>query len=196
VRRGAALAAVGLLVMTAGAGARALYDARPPLARTGGFGEQTCGECHIGGPDRPSGSVSLGVPERYRPGEAYVLELALADTTARIGGFQLASRFADGPNAGKQAGTLCASDARVVVVADTTSGVQYASHAVAAPPDSLRWRITWLAPTGDVGDVIFHIVANAADDDDSPLGDAIHTSSVVTQPKKAASAAGSTKPGC
>jgi hypothetical protein len=183
--------------MTAGAAARVLYDARPPLGHTGGFGEPTCGQCHFGGPERPVGTLSLGgVPERYRPGEAYALELTLADTTARVGGFQVASRFADGPNAGKQAGTLCAVDARVVVAMDSTSGVQYASHAMAAPADSLRWRITWIAPTGEVGGVIFHSAANAADDDDSPLGDAIHTATGVTQPKNAGSANGLPKSGC
>jgi hypothetical protein len=137
-----------------------------------------------------------GLPERYRRGEAHTLELTLADTTARVGGFQVASRFADGPNAGKQAGTLCAVDARVFVTMDSTTGVQYASHAIAAPADSLRWRITWIAPTGEVGDVIFHLVANAADDDDSPLGDAIHAATVVTRPKHAGSATGVTKSGC
>ncbi|MDQ4079665.1 MAG: hypothetical protein M3125_02830 [Gemmatimonadota bacterium] len=181
----------------AAAAAGALYDARPPLARTGGFGERTCGECHFGGPEPLSGTVTLGgVPEQYRPGEAYTLEVVLVDTTARVGGFQVAARIADGATAGKQAGVLCAIDSRVAVAADSTSGVQYASHAIAAPADSLRWPLMWNAPTGDVGNVIFHIVANAADDDDSPLGDAILTNTVVSRPKKAASASEPAKSGC
>jgi hypothetical protein len=186
-----------LLLVTAGAAARAAYEARPPLARTGGFGEQTCGECHFGGPERPPGTISLGgVPERYRPSESYSLELTLVDATARVGGFQIAARVAEGPNAGRQAGTLCAIDSRVVVATDSASGTQYASHSIAAPADSLRWRLTWRAPPADVGGVIFHIVANAADDDDSPLGDAILTSTVVTQPRKGAPASESTTSGC
>jgi hypothetical protein len=186
-----------VLIVTAGAAARAVYEARPPLARTGGFGELTCGQCHFGGPERPSGTVSLGgVPERYRPGHAYALELTLADTSARVGGFQIAARVSEGPNAGRQAGTLCSIDARVVVATDSSTGVQYASHSIAAPADSLRWRLTWRAPMGDVGAVVFHIAANAADDDDSPLGDAILTSTVVTQPKERARASQSTTPGC
>ena len=197
MRQGPALAALGLLLVTAAAAARAPYDARPPLARTGGFGEPTCGECHFGGPARPTGTVSLGgVPERYRPGEAYTLELILVDTTARVGGFQIAARVADGPNAGTQAGTLCAIDARVIVATDSATGVQYASHSIAAPADSLRWRLTWRAPASDAGGVVFHIAANAADDDDSPLGDAILTNTVATQPKKGAPASAVTTSGC
>lgn len=197
MRQEAALAALGLLLVTAAAAGRAVYDARPPLARTGGFGEPTCGECHFGGPERPTGTVSLGgVPERYRPGEGYTLELTLVDTTAHAGGFQVAARVADGPNAGKQAGTLCAIDSRVTVATDSATGVQYASHSIAAPADSLRWRLTWRAPASGVGGVIFHIAANASDDDDSPLGDAILTDTVVTQPKKGAPASEGTTSGC
>lgn len=136
------------------------------------------------------------MPERYRPGEAYTLELTLADTTARVGGFQVAARVADGANAGKQAGALCAIDARVVVAADSATGVQYASHSMAAPADSLRWHFTWRSPAVNAGNVIFHIVANAADDDDSPLGDAILTGTVVTHPTKGAPASASSTSGC
>jgi hypothetical protein len=159
------------LVVTAG---RAAYDARPPLAHTGGFGEPSCRECHFDGPAPPPEMLSLGgVPERYQAGVVYPLEIAILDTTARVGGFQLSARVSAGPHAGTQAGALCALGARVVVVADTATGVQYASHSGAAPADSLRWRVEWRAPTDDVGAVIFHVAANSANDDDSMLGDVI-----------------------
>lgn len=154
--------------------ARAAYDARPPLAHTGGFGEPSCRECHFDGPTRPPETLSLGgVPERYQPGGVYQLEVTIHDTSARVGGFQLAARVAAGAHAGTQAGTLCAADARVEVGADTATGVQYASHAGAAPADSLRWKLSWQAPAEDVGPVIFHAAANSANDDDSMLGDVI-----------------------
>ena len=154
--------------------ARAAYDARPPLAHTGGFGEPTCAECHFDGPSGPPDALSLGgVPERYQPGATYRLEVSIRDTAARVGGFQLASRIAAGAHAGTQAGTLCALDPRVAVVADTATGVQYAAHALAAPKDSLNWAVEWRAPKEHVGAVVFHVAANAANDDDSMLGDAI-----------------------
>jgi hypothetical protein len=187
VRQYAAQAAILVLVGTLIAAAGVAYDARPPLAHTGGFGEPTCAACHFGGPETPSGEVSLGgVPERYRPGVSYTLEVSLVDPAARVGGFQLAARITDGAKAGAQAGTLCATDRRVVVATDSATGVAYASHSAAAPADSLRWRLTWRAPRREVGSVIFHIAANAANDDDSALGDAILAASVVTRPKAAA----------
>lgn len=185
----AAQAATLVLAGTLIAAVGVAYDARPPLAHTGGFGEPTCVTCHFGGPDTPSGEVSLGgVPERYRPGASYTLDVSLADTAARVGGFQLAARVAEGPQAGAQGGTLCAADRRVVVATDSATGVAYASHSAAAPADSLRWRLTWRAPARDVGSVIFHIAANAANDDDSALGDAILATSVISRPKAAAAA--------
>ena len=155
--------------------ARASFRARPPLAPTGGFGEPTCAECHFDGSSRPPEALSFGgmTPDHFRPGGVYRLEVAIHDTTARVGGFQLAVRVAAGPRAGTQAGTLCAVDARVEVGTDTTTGVQYASHVGAASADSLRWQIEWRAPAEDVGAVVFHVAANSANDDDSPLGDAI-----------------------
>jgi hypothetical protein len=163
--------------------AGAAFDSGPPLAHTGGFGEPTCKECHFDGPERPASAVSLGgLPERYQRGATYRLEIAIRDTTAKVGGFQLAARVAAGPHAGTQAGSLCALDARVAVITDTTNGVQYASHALAARADSLRWQLEWRAPSEDVGPVVFHVVANSANDDDSQFGDAIILASRESRP--------------
>ena len=180
MRHGVAVVINAVLMAAAVTAARGGYRARPPLAHTGGFGEPTCAQCHFDGPTRPPEALSLGLmtPEHFRPGGVYRLEVAIRDTTARVGGFQLAVRVAAGPRAGTQAGTLCAVDARVAVVTDTT-GVQYASHAGAAPRDSLKWQIEWRAPSEDVGAVVFHVVGNSANDDDSMLGDAIITRSWI-----------------
>ena len=178
MRHGVAVA-ISMVLVTAGVtAASASFRARPPLAHTGGFGEPTCAECHFDGSSRPPEVLTLGgtTPEGFRSGGVYRLEVAIQDTTARVGGFQLSVRVAGGPRAGTQAGTLCAVDARVAVATDTT-GVQYASHAGAASADSLRWQIDWRAPREDVEAVVFHVAANSANDDDSPLGDAIITRS-------------------
>jgi hypothetical protein len=168
------------------AGAGVAYDARPPLAHTGGFGEPTCRQCHFDGPAEPKGVVSLGgVPDEYRPGSVYRLVVAIRDSTALKGGFQLAARIAAGPHAGTQAGTLCATSPRVTVATDSTR-VQYASHAGAAKADSLEWQVDWHAPAQDVGGVIFHVAANSANDDASMLGDAILLTVKETRPAKAA----------
>ena len=184
MRQRVAFATTALLLASLVTAARAAFDARPPVAHTGGFGEPTCRECHFDGPSQPAGGLSLGgLPERYQPGAVYRLEVAIRDSTARSGGFQLAARVAGRPHAGTQAGTLCALDGRVAVATDSTSGVQYASHARAARGDSLQWQLEWRAPSTDVGAVVFHMAANSANDDQSALGDAILLLSRETRPE-------------
>src|SRR5207247_2009147 len=164
------------------AGARALAAAsfrkgRPP-APTGGFGAPTCRECHFdAGLDEPGGAVAItGVPGRYAAGRTYDLEVTLRRAGMLRGGFQLAARFADGDRAGRPAGTLAPADGRTAVVWDTTTHVGYIEHTETGTDvtnAAARWTIRCTAPAEPAGAVTFHVAANAANDDDSPLGDFI-----------------------
>lgn len=160
------------------------YPDHPPLAHTGGFGEPTCQACHIGSElNDPAGSLALrGVPESYAPGERYRITVVLSREGMETGGFQLAARC----EGGGQAGTLAPADDRVAAVAgDAKSGVQYA-HQTAdgvdpALPGSTQWVLEWTAPEEECGAVRFDAAANAADRDDSPLGDYVYTRSLVAE---------------
>jgi hypothetical protein len=163
---------------------------RPLPAHTGGFGEPTCGECHIQADvNAGTGSLTLaGLPLEYVGGVTYTLTIALAQQGLAAGGFQLSSRFADGTQAGTLAHTMHDS-ARVAV---TTAGeVQYIHHVYAGTrrsasdtaSDTIAWQIRWTAPVAR-GRIVFHVAANAADDDASPLGDMIYATSLSTVPGK------------
>lgn len=152
------------------------YADDPPLAHTGGFGEPTCHACHFDGPlNADGGALTIaGVPDRYAPGQQYRVTVRLHRADLEAGGFELAARFADGT----QAGTLRPTDAHADVSVVDTSNVAYAHHTprgtapVAA--DSARWTLEWTAP--DARDsVVFHVAANAANDDASEFGDFIYT---------------------
>lgn len=153
-----------------------LFVDGPPAAHTGGFGEPTCHACHFDHRlDDPAGGVRLGgVPHRYVPGRAYTITITLHREGLRRGGFELAVRFADG----RQAGSLRPLDERVAL-ADSL-GIRYARQTRAgtspAAPDTARWRLEWVAPSGG-STVLFHVAANAADGDDSALGDFIYLAS-------------------
>lgn len=158
---------------------------RPPPAHTGGFSEPLCTECHItAGVNDGNGTLSVeGLPRRYRPGATYLLTISLAQQYLAVAGFQMAARFETGTHAGRQAGSLAAAPADTGRIDVTTSGaVQYVHHVYAgtAPvaPDTARWQVVWTAP--DSGAVVFHVAGNAADDDDSPLGDIIYATSLHT----------------
>jgi hypothetical protein len=63
----------------------------PVAARTGGFGEMTCQECHWENPiNEPSGRLTLlGTPATYTPGARYSIIVDLARPGLVYGGFQL-----------------------------------------------------------------------------------------------------------
>jgi hypothetical protein len=148
---------------------------------TGGFGEKTCRECHFQDSlNAAPGTVTIsGAPESWVPGATYPVTVTLTRPRMDLGGFQLTARFEDD---GAQAGTLSVEpkdSTRMKVTAD--QGVQYAHHvrpgAVLAVRDTARWTVLWTAPPAG-GPVRFHTAANAASDDDSPLGDYIYATSV------------------
>lgn len=182
-RPGIAIALVCLtcaLLFGSASSGRAGRD-RPPPGFTGGFSEPTCQTCHVQDDvNAGTGSVHIeGVPPAYERDTAYTLTITLAQNGLAAGGFEMSARFEDGAQAGRFAAR--GTDPRIDVT--TLAGIQYAHHVFAgtAPlaPDTAQWQIVWTAPASD-GVVVFHIAANAADDDYSPIGDMIYTASVHT----------------
>jgi len=160
---------------------------KPPEAHTGGFGEPTCMECHIGeDPNHASGRLALlGLPAMYDAGRTYRLTLLVTRPELDVAGFQLAARFAEGTVRGQQAGVFASLDAR----ADTsisTVGIHYLHHTMAgtaAVRDTARWTFEWRAPNASGGSIDVHFAANAANDDASPLGDHIFFGSLRVRPR-------------
>ena len=178
---GAAAAASPLL--REGGDARAFPD-DPPVAHTGGFGEPTCLKCHTGGElNAPGGSLALeGAPAAYEPGSRYRLAVLLARRGMAAGGFQLAARCEDGG----QAGELSPAGAhRVGVTDDAKTGVRYAHQTADGVeperPGSTGWAVEWTAPAAGCGAVRLDAAANAANGDDSALGDYVYTRSLVAR---------------
>ncbi|MFQ5572523.1 MAG: choice-of-anchor V domain-containing protein [Rhodothermales bacterium] len=168
----------GLLLLASGTGA--VYPEHPPAGYTGGFEEPTCRRCHFDRPlNAPGGSLTLdGAPAFYTAGARYLITVGLAKGGMRRGGFQVAARFAAGTYAGQQAGLLGPVDDRVEIVRDDSSAVRYAHHTkagtVLTAPDTARWTFAWTSPSFPDGDVVFHVAANAANDDASEFGDFIY----------------------
>jgi hypothetical protein len=159
----------------------------PPNGRTGGFGDPSCHECHLGFDLNLGGSLSIeGLPAAYEPGASYVLSVVLRSTEMTSAGFQMAARFADGTAAGGQAGSFQSVDSRVAVVPDSVSDVVYAQHAagsVASQDSELAtWNVEWTAPDR-AETVLFHAAANSGNGDNSPLGDLVYTTEARAAPE-------------
>jgi len=187
----------------------ALVSARPAAANsegplpgfTGGFGEPTCHACHFDAPEEPAAGelVLSGVPDAYRPGAEYAVTVTVRDRRLERAGFQLSARFAgDGGAAGRQAGRLLAArpreerregsgaEPRIAIVEHRQPSVLYARQTRAgSEPTAVQeaaWTVTWIAPEEPAGPVLFHAAANAANDDDSELGDVIHLATATSRP--------------
>lgn len=174
------LAAALVLATLAASFGRSPYPEAPPPAHTGGFGEPTCHACHFGSDPQPaSEALELhGLPSPgYTPGESYRLTVTLTREGVGRAGFQLATRFAGGPDRGAQAGTLESSDARTEITAAGTPPVQYIHHTRAGTAltsaDTAAWSFTWTAPDSDAP-ISIDVSANAANDDASEFGDYVY----------------------
>lgn len=155
------------------------YRDGPPPGFSGGFKEDTCVACHFDFEVNVNpGRVTISAPERYTPGETYTLTITLTRPGMKVGGFQLTARFEEG---GAQAGTLTVAkgDERRIKVT-TDRDVQYAMHqrpgTSLTAPNVARWTLRWTAPAGG-GSVLFHVAANAANEDDSQFGDFVYAAS-------------------
>ena len=158
----------------------AAYREGPLPAMTGGFGEPSCRSCHFDKPlNDAGGSLAVtGVPERYEAGHVYDVTVTLKRRGLRVAGFEMTARVAAGSHAGQQAGAWRGPEARTRIVFAPGQPIQYLQHTKAgsnATDEIGEWSVKWTAPGGGADSVAFHLAANAANNDDSPLGDFIYT---------------------
>lgn len=182
----AALSLAASLAVAATFEGRVTREAPPP-GHAGGFGEPTCQDCHFQAEvNQGSGTVELlGVPDIYESDATYDVTVALTQAGLAAGGFQMTARFEEGSQAGELA-VAPAERGRAGVTIE--GGILYAHHVYggtyARDGDTMRWQLQWIAP-GCSLPVVFHVAANAADGDDSPLGDFVYTTSAVVPPADA-----------
>ena len=160
----------------------------PPPGHTGGFGEPTCIECHIGSDLNKPGSTLevVGIGGSYRPGELYEVTIRIVSYDMRAAGFQAAFRTTKDLNRGKSAGRLRSIDDRVAVVPSESGDVRYVQHTdLGTPANGARaeWTFEWMAPTHGE-DVALHVAANSGNGDNSPLDDLVYTNSITITPRR------------
>ena len=155
------------------------YPKGAPPGVTGGFGEQTCNECHDSyalNAGRAAGLgdiVITGFPKDYKPGEAYPIKLELTQQQdSGVWGFQLATRAKD---THAQAGALKPIDSHTQIL--SMQNIDYITH-TAEGTFSNVFEFTWVAPSTAVGEIVVNAAANAANGDASPVGDYIYSTSL------------------
>jgi len=156
----------------------------PPPGFTGGFGEESCRSCHTEFELGLGGELVVeGFPDRYQPGQRYIVTLLLTSDGMTLAGFQAAIRGEDG----RPVGSMAPLDGSVVVHPDTAGmGTPYLQNA----PGGMRadatasWSFEWTAPEGAAGAALLHASANGANGDDSPLGDIVYLAEARSTPPR------------
>ncbi len=158
----------------------------PAVGHTGAPGERDCAECHLG-PNSSAGTLNLGVPRAYVPGQTYDLTVthATVDQTRKRWGFQLTAL----DDNGQKAGTLVVAGDGYTQVLNQQEPFpmrQYIEHTAAGTfRDQLNgatWTFRWTAPATDVGNVTFYAAGNQANSDGSSAGDNIFFTFVSVTP--------------
>ena len=152
----------------------------PPERHTGGFGEPTCTECHVGTAlNGGGGRISLlNAPATYNSGQRISLSLKVEDPTAMRWGFELSARTLDG----RQAGSFAPGAGQAVT---PSSGILYLSHSggaastFAGTAGSATFNFAWIAPDVTAGTVALDIAANAASNNGQNTGDHIYQARVT-----------------
>jgi hypothetical protein len=183
-----AVPAAALTLVGAAAAGHTFHAGAPPVGYTGGFGEPTCLECHLGSDlNAFGGRVDvLGLPDAYGRGQRYQLTVRLEAEETVTAGFQLSVRYGGGAEWGTPAGELVPIDSRVTVTRGET-GQPYAHQtlegAATTDPDLAIWSLEWVAPL--LGrPVAIHVAANSANGDDSPLSDLVYSMGVTIPPAR------------
>jgi hypothetical protein len=124
------------------------------------------------------------LPAWYEASHTYRLTVLLTRPAMQASGFQLSVRTHD--PSGRQAGELGPTDDRTALAAGPSVRAQYLQHSRKGTglwaADTARWEFLWRVYEG-MGPVVFHIAANAANDDNSPLDDFIYTREIVLNPR-------------
>jgi hypothetical protein len=143
---------------------------------TGAPGEGTCVQCHNTFPlNSGTGSLTVsGIGATYTPGQAYTIDVTLADPDARRWGFELTALNAAGASVG--------SYALPAILQQSTAGNRtYVKHTSAGTfpgtPTSHTWQFTWNAPAAATGPVTFYVAGNAANNSGTNVGDRIYATS-------------------
>ncbi|HEX7316613.1 MAG TPA: CHRD domain-containing protein [Pyrinomonadaceae bacterium] len=153
------------------------YSAGPPAGFTRAPGELDCSDCHTT-PAQSTGTLTLGVPDKYTPGQTYDITVthASTDPTRVRWGFQMTAL----DSADEKAGAFVPNDGltRVVNGEGPFPAREYVEHTsdgtFAGQQNGAGWTFKWTAPSEDVGPVTFYLAGNQANGDGNSSGDNIY----------------------
>ena len=164
------------------AGPQALRAGVPGDVASNGAVGTTCTACHRTYSLNPDtlGRVTVTATD-YVPGVKQTVKVRVEHPEGMRWGFELTARSAS--NDQVMAGSFTASDSVRVVCATgpvPCSTLWFATHNAASnragTPNGVEWEVEWTPPASEIGDVIFYVAGNAANNDGTLNGDRIYNS--------------------
>jgi hypothetical protein len=176
------------VLIWAGVGVVTAMLSGPPPGATGAPEEElACTECHMGvkNPDIRGRLAIEGVPVAYVPGQRYSLAVTLShpDADRRRWGFQITALSQSDH---QPAGDLVVTDTPRTQrkIGGPGGERQYIGHTLRGIDHGrmggTRWTFDWVAPSDNIGPVVFYAAGNAANGNGANTGDKIYTTSVVS----------------
>jgi len=168
----------------------------PDPRNTGGPGDNdnACAQsgCHTGTAlNQGGGNIAIAFDSgtTYTPGSKVHVTLTITDSRARVYGFQASSRLSSNMRDG-QAGSFVKGAQQLILCEDGTeipatgcrssAPLQFIEHS--SPFTTNVISLDWNAPSTNVGNVIFYVAGNAANNDGNNTGDHIYTTSATLTP--------------
>ena len=167
----------------------------PDPRHTGAPGDTTCAisQCHVGTPLNGGGGnvvLTTSAGTSYTPGQQQTITITINDSKAKVYGFQLSARLDSSPVLG-QAGDFTAGTQQIVLCdlgdlkvngkpCPANESVEFIEHSFPFTKNTIT--VTWTAPATNVGTVTLYVAANAANGDNTELGDHIYTTQLTLCP--------------
>lgn len=163
-------------------------SAGAPVSSTGAPGEVNCttSGCHDDGtPNTGTAQTTLlieGNPQSYTPGKSYDVTVQITDPDVVRFGYQLVALNSQGKNAGNFT-ILDAERTQIIQNHLKLTDRQYATYTydgtAALKKGENEWKVKWIAPEENAGDVQFYLATVSANDDNTDKGDHVYTMSRV-----------------
>ncbi len=161
------------------------FTRNPPARRSGVPTDDagaTCTACHRSFALNPDtiGNVTVETADTYTPGVAQTVKVTVSHPQAVKWGFQLTARQVNNTN--DQAGSFTGG-ADVITRCDGTGAScegarQFVAHAnapVTAAGTGASFTFEWTPPANEVGDIMFYVVGNAANNGEGNQNDRIYS---------------------
>ncbi|MEO5645113.1 MAG: choice-of-anchor V domain-containing protein [Bacteroidia bacterium] len=182
-----AFLAVTVLAITSGFD---IMDNSGQAGRTGSPGESTCTTCHTGFPlNDGTGSITISSPDmptwEYMPGDTYTVNVTVNRVGNSLFGFDVECLTA--VTTPQNAGVMLITNATETQIRNFTVSAVVRKNVVhklngGIGTDTKTFTFHWVCPTTNVGTVTFYATGNAANGNNTTVGDHIYKTTQAVTP--------------